>query len=246
LSDGGIPEDHKPDQPPSWRAIVAKLVEAYANAQRTDGEKEKAENRAANWTAGATVAIAILTAVTIGVGISQYVIFDRQLTVMQGQRDEMKQSFAPDRAYVFLDRFDGYANQPIQPGAVANFWLRNFGRTPGILTAPPGAKCAYSPDGFHPLSFKADNPKLVDGDGRLPEGFIIPIDKPFGPFAAKQEATTEQIAKARDGMGKIYCQAMIGYADVRDALHETHICLFYDFGVGDFYLCPEKGANRHS
>jgi hypothetical protein len=189
--------------------------------------------------------IAVLTVAVLFVGGLQYVTFDRQLTVMQGHLDEMRQSFAADRSYVF-SRFEGYGNSPIQPGAIATFWFNNFGRTPAILTIPPGAKCTYSPDGFHALSFKANDPKLVDAAGRLPEGFIIPIDKPFGPIQAKIEATAEQIGKARNGIGRIDCQAMIGYSDMRDALHETHICFFYDFGVNDFHLCPDKGANYHS
>jgi hypothetical protein len=99
LGDGGIPEDHKKNETPSWRRIIANLVETYADAQRTKDKKESAENRAVNWTAGATVAIAILTAVTIAVGISQYLIFDRQLTVMQGQLDAMERDELP---YVWI------------------------------------------------------------------------------------------------------------------------------------------------
>ena len=187
-----------------------------------------------------------LTAVIAAGGIVSAIIFGMQLIAMQGQLDEMKQSFAPDRAYVFSSKFEGYDKSPIQPGAVVTFWFNNFGRTPAILTIPPGAKCAYSAQGFHPLSFKADDANLVTTSGRLPEGFIIPLDKPFGPFRAQLEATAEQIGKARNGIGRIYCQAVIGYADMRDILHESHTCFFFDFSVSDFHLCPEKGANHHS
>jgi hypothetical protein len=61
-----------------------------------------------------------------------------------------------------------------------------------------------------------------------------------------REATHEEIESARRGVGKIYCQAQIGYLDMRDNLRETGSCYFYDFSVRDFYLCPEKGANYHT
>jgi hypothetical protein len=249
LDDRKTSEPHNPPPPqtqPNWIVRRVQEIKGYLQERRAKKKKQNPVDRAATSTARATWAIAVLTAVTIGVGWSQYRIFDRQLTVMQGQLDEMKQSFAPDRAYVFSSKFEGYDKSPIQPGAVVTFWFNNFGRTPAILTIPPGAKCAYLAQGFHPLSFKAADPNLVTTSGRLPEGFIIPIDKPFGPVRAEMEATAEQIRKARNGIGRIYCQAMIGYADMRDMLHESHTCFFYDFSVSDFHLCPEKGANHHS
>jgi len=100
LGDSGIPEENKKNEAPSWRRIIANFVQTYADAQRTKNEKERAENRSANWTAWATVAIAILTAVTIGVGISQYIIFDRQLGVMQGQLTEMQ---AEQRPWIYSE-----------------------------------------------------------------------------------------------------------------------------------------------
>jgi hypothetical protein len=56
-------------------------------------------SRAATSTARATWAIVILTAVTIGVSLSQYRIFDRQLTVMQGQLDALERD---ERPYVWI------------------------------------------------------------------------------------------------------------------------------------------------
>jgi hypothetical protein len=59
-------------------------------------------------------------------------------------------------------------------------------------------------------------------------------------------ATVYQINQAQNGVGKIYCQAVIGYADMRDNLHETGVCYFYSFSAKGFFLCPEKGANYHT
>jgi hypothetical protein len=55
-------------------------------------KQESPTDRAARSTARATWAIAVLTLVTIAVGISQYVTFDRQLTVMQDQLDSMNRA----------------------------------------------------------------------------------------------------------------------------------------------------------
>ncbi len=179
-------------------------------------------------------------------GIIGAFIFGKQLIAMQGQLDEMKQSFANDRAYVLDAGFDGYGSGVIAPNIIAGFWFNNYGRTPGILKIPPNAICKYSADGFHKLIFKAKIAGRTDGNGLLPEGFIIPVDKRFGPFRAPLDATETDIANARAGTGKVYCEAIIGYTDVRDNIHETDVCFFYDFGASDFFLCPEKGANYHN
>jgi hypothetical protein len=65
--------------------------------QRRRAEKAKLApaDRAALSTARATWAIAILTLVTIGVGVSQFVIFNRQLNVMSGQLDAMLRDEEP-------------------------------------------------------------------------------------------------------------------------------------------------------
>jgi hypothetical protein len=161
-------------------------------------------------------------------------------------KDRAKAQFAVERAYVLNVKFNGYGSAPIAPGLTANFWFNNFGKTPGILKIPPNAMCRYSVDGFHALVFKTQNSSLTDSSGLLPEGYVIPVDKPFGPFPATLDATKEQIAHADTGVGKIYCEAIIGYTDVRDNLHETGVCFSYDFSVKDFYLCAEKGANYHT
>jgi hypothetical protein len=62
-----------------------------------DNENLTPADRAANSTARATWAIALLTVATILVGISQYLTFDHQLTVMQGQLDA---SVADQRAWL--------------------------------------------------------------------------------------------------------------------------------------------------
>ncbi len=179
-----------------------------------------------------------LTGALVVVNVISACLFYIQWKTMNGQLDEMKQSFVAERAYVLYSRFEGWDNGEVKPGLVYKFWLNNFGRTPAILRSPTHQGCSYSLNG--PIKGP------INDAGTLPEGFVIPTDKPFGPFIAKLDATDEQIRLARKGTGGIYCQAMIGYADVRDTLHETRICFTYIFSTKSFYLCPEKGANYHN
>jgi hypothetical protein len=162
---------------------------------------------------------AVLAIVTAFVGFLQWDVLRRTL-------DEMKEGFVVERAHVLNIKFDGYGSAPMAPGLTAKFWFNNFGKTPAILKIPPKAVCKYSVDGFHPLIFKAENPSLTDASGLLPEGFAIPVDKSFGPITSTLDATKEQIEQASTGVGKIYCEAIIGYSDVRDNLHETSVCFF--------------------
>jgi hypothetical protein len=173
-------------------------------------------------------------------------IFGQQLVAMQGQLDEMKQSFVTERAYVLPARFDGYGAAAVAPNLTAALWFNNYGRTPGILKLPPQFACKYSSDGFRKWTAKVKNTATIDSNGLIPDGLIIPVDKPFGPFRAQLEATDSDINNARLGRGKIYCEYSIGYADVRDNIHQTDVCYFYDFEVKDFYLCAETGANKHT
>jgi len=75
---------------PSW--LVQKIIEIerYFYRDRANSQQHNAADRAHHRTANATVAIAILTLVLVGVGVSQAIVFNRQLTVMDGQLKEMK------------------------------------------------------------------------------------------------------------------------------------------------------------
>jgi hypothetical protein len=90
-------------------------------------------------TALATVAIAALTYFVASSASEQGKTTSKQLIVMQGQLDEMKASFAVDRAYVF-GNFNGWDGALVVPGLAAKLSFDNFGRTPGILRESPGGK----------------------------------------------------------------------------------------------------------
>jgi hypothetical protein len=78
------------------RGIAA--IESHLEKRRSEKKQQTATDRAARSTARATWAIAILTAATICVGISQYVIFSRQLGEMRATREGGDTSFAAQLA----------------------------------------------------------------------------------------------------------------------------------------------------
>ena len=61
------------------RGVVQQLIKAFLHAKRSSNEERNAERRSANWTAGATVAIAFFTLASIGVGIAQWFAIQQQL-----------------------------------------------------------------------------------------------------------------------------------------------------------------------
>ncbi|HWY13701.1 MAG TPA: hypothetical protein VNX86_01010 [Rhizomicrobium sp.] len=72
-------EKQRQSDSPSWKRIAADFVKAYANSHGPQNKFASAENKAANWTAAATVLIAIFTAATIGVGIAQWSVLRNTL-----------------------------------------------------------------------------------------------------------------------------------------------------------------------
>lgn len=58
-------------------------IQSYFDQRRTEKYHESAADRASRSTARATWFIGALTLVAIGVGVSQYIIFSRQLHVME-------------------------------------------------------------------------------------------------------------------------------------------------------------------
>jgi hypothetical protein len=186
-----------------------------------------------------------LTAVIATSGVVAAVIFNNQLSVMQGQLDEMRQSFVADRAYVLNGGFKGYGKASVVSGIESAFVFKNFGRTPAEIRMISG-QCIYSAKGYPTISSTSVIPGITDASGRIPSG-AIPLEagKEIGPFAYKLDATSDQIEQARIGNGKIYCRSVIAYDDMRKNAHETSVCFVFNFGANAFLACTEEGANYH-
>jgi hypothetical protein len=131
LGNDEIPQKDESTEPPSWRGIIANLASAYVNSRKANSEKPTGELRAANWTARATIAIAVLTAVTIVVGTAQYFVLKRA-------DETTRESFsAVQRAFVTVTdvAIDSFHQKVMPPMEGDLFWrftpmIENSGTTP--------------------------------------------------------------------------------------------------------------------
>lgn len=102
------------------------IIKRFFEKRRADKAKESPPDKAARSTANATWVIAFLTLVMISVTISQYVIFSRQLNVMQGQLGAMEADRRPwikiePEVIANIDFTRGFTIIPIK------FYLTNIG-----------------------------------------------------------------------------------------------------------------------
>jgi hypothetical protein len=91
---------HAPDtsikQPqPNWIVRRVQKIKRYLHERRAAKKQENSQDRSSRRTATATVWIAILTVAVLIVGGLQYITFDRQLSVMQSQLNEMQEESRP-------------------------------------------------------------------------------------------------------------------------------------------------------
>jgi len=161
------------------------------------------------------------------------------------QLDEAKRAFAVERAYLLNNGFSGYSGLP-EPGAQASFSFKNFGKTPAEYRDGT-AHCKFSNAGAPDIHFAGQMPGFTDERGLVPPGVMIDKEQMLRPpFLVALDATKQQIEQARLGNGKIYCQSLLRYADVRNYEHTTRLCFVFNFGTKGFLLCSEKGTNYHN
>jgi hypothetical protein len=84
------PNDERKSTERSWVRRRIYNLKRNLHQRRTKKEKESPQDRFSRRTANATVAIAFLTAAAVLVAGGTYWLFERQLTVMQGQLNQMK------------------------------------------------------------------------------------------------------------------------------------------------------------
>jgi len=117
--------------PPPKPSVLARAVE-YAKGYLQQRSAEKKEytpaDRAALSTARATWIIAIWTFATFGVGISQYIIFSRQLTVMENDKRPWL-NVQPD-IQQFVDVTEWNESRGIR--LPLKFSMKNYGQEPAI------------------------------------------------------------------------------------------------------------------
>lgn len=138
----GANDSATPRQPkkPTWISRSIGGIEGYRKKRRTEKYHESAADWASRSTARATWMIAALTATTIGVGVSQYIIFSRQLTAMEyDQRPWIGLGFAgypPDSPFQ-IQFVNGGKSPAFNVSIKANVWAHNDSAEPIV----PHAKC---------------------------------------------------------------------------------------------------------
>jgi hypothetical protein len=123
-------------QNPKWIARRIRKIKRYFQKHRAEKKKQDPTEHAARSTANATWVIAGFTGVTIAVGALQYCTFNRQLTVMKGTLDEMRDE---QRPWVYADLEIGgrpYRTQSDGFGFPIKFVLHNTGHLPALYVSP--------------------------------------------------------------------------------------------------------------
>ena len=92
------PQTPRDGKKPSRIARSVSAIQSYLKKRRSEKKQQTAADRAARSTARATWFIAFLTLATICVGVSQYLIFSRQLDEMRRTREDGDKSFADQLA----------------------------------------------------------------------------------------------------------------------------------------------------
>lgn len=96
VDSSGSNQSQPPGRPsnPSWPVSLLRKIQGQLEKRRAKQKQEAPADRAAKSTARATWAIAALTLAAIAVGVSQYVIFNRQLDEMRRTREGGDESMA--------------------------------------------------------------------------------------------------------------------------------------------------------
>jgi hypothetical protein len=123
-----IPDSPTAKPQPKWIARCIQRGKNYLRERGTKKQQETAQDRASRRTADATIWIAILTAVTVGVGISQYVIFGRQLDVMENDKRPWLSAEISIPAYVVVTEWEKSRGIDVP----LRFSLKNYGQQPAI------------------------------------------------------------------------------------------------------------------
>ena len=141
IDHGGSGQPQPPSRPdkPTWLIRTVRQLQRYRYERRAQKSKESPADRAARSTARATWAIAVLTAVTIAVGVSQYVIFGRQLDEMRKTRESGDKS-ATEQMNVMQSQARAMQGQVDQMALAQRGWLAIDGfKLHGINVFPAGS-----------------------------------------------------------------------------------------------------------
>jgi hypothetical protein len=195
------------------------------------------QHRAAN----ATVILAVATLAVSIISLLTWCTLNKQL-------DEMRESFAADRAYFLFASFSRPSGD-VASGQTLTFTFRNYGRTPADLRANMGS-CKYARDvetELHSLFSEEPRvlPGLTDTRGFVTPNFPYDTGKEFSP-SYQMEVTETELTQARGNIGGVFCGAVVFYDDMRGNHHKTGVCFLYNFGLRAFLFSPDPRWNFHT
>ena len=241
---------------PVWILRRLKKIQRPLQRGRAKDDKHDSVEHAANSTAWATWAIAFLTFVTIGVGISQYITFNRQLTVMQSQLDEMRSSGKQtDEAIKATNRLADAAASANNLAISANRpWI---GILPPILSQMPtlgvtskiivpatnaGRSTAkvisFAASAAVYLEFPDDPEYFVTTGGKIPsQSVVVPGQGTTAPFDSVLQPV--DAARLNAEVGRYYIYAKLVYSDlIGGGTHTTRAC-YYIITINSFGVCTK-------
>ena len=192
-------------------------IKTYLEKRRAKEKEENASDRAARSTARATWAIAFLTIATIGVGISQYIIFGGQLDVMKRQTAMMESDGRPWVSTSFV----GY------PPDAAQLGFKNFGRFPAFHVAIKAF--SWQPTSYAPLPILPTSRCTIDCKVSDIE---LATEVPFQFVLARQGGDTT-----------VWIIGRADYEDAQGRPHKTGVCFVHSPDTHDVRDCPVANSN---
>lgn len=244
--------------PPKPRPAIIRILRAlkrYENRRRCSKTQHQLNEqmmarwtRHVGWLTGALVLVSIITAF----------IFWKQLSVMQGQLNQMKSASAQTaratRPYLLFEpvtitfsptpeQFSGIQAAPGMPVQnlftngtrpfLALYKFTNYGTTPAIVF-----KEAF--DIEYPELFQWSFMQFINTDFR--QGYVIGAQKSTNDFRGRQQIGTKNWTTMINGPSRFFFAAFITYQDVFGNPYETRVCFQVDVPFGSL-TSYESGPN---
>jgi hypothetical protein len=178
----------------------------------------------------------LLALALFAAAVTQIFVYLKQARTMRDTLDEMKKTFAAERAYIFPTGVARDHSKPLIPGYEVQASFKNFGKTPAFVHGI-ALSCRF---------FDKPPPAIFP-----PDGFSVQFDEiadagaSVGDYKTTVMATENEILRAKIGDGSIRCLWNIDYTDVRDFPHTGGLCLVYNFGFSAFIECQENQYHHY-
>jgi hypothetical protein len=226
----------------NWIIRSINKIQSKREQRKSDKKNESPQDRAARRTANATVWIAGFTCVSVAIGVSQAIITNRQLSVME------KTLFHDDRANLGVLQVSLDIPPTANSSFVGRLTIINKGRTKGQIR---GTGASYVFFGWSknipdlPTDFRADftpcDRSITEQHPTIPAGPGMPwCFAQTKPLLSPQNI--QAIKSGKDGL-KLWARGILIYLDSSDFLHHTIFCRRYDVASEGFVPVDDKECN---